>query len=223
MSSVSSPGLNVLDPATAAAGVAHLCEADEVMGALIGRVGPFRLIVEPDPFRMLVRSVISQQISTKAAAAIRQRLEARAGRLSAARIMAMGEAELRACGLSSQKSAYLLDLAGHVTSRRLQPGRLRACSDEEVIRRLTAVRGIGVWTAQMLLIFGLGRLDVLPEDDYGVRAAIRNLYGLDDLPTRAQIRHIAGPWRPYATIASWYCWRSLDLPCEPRPPAKAAK
>lgn len=200
----------VTDPGIFAAATAHLRDADPVLGGVIDRVGPCRLVLEPDPFRMLVRSIISQQISTSAAAAIRKRLEERAGRLSAARILALGEAELRSCGLSCQKAAYLLDLAAHVRGRRLHPGRLHALPDDEVIRQLTAVRGIGVWTAQMLLIFGLGRLDVLPEDDYGIRAAVRNLYGLPDLPGRADLRRIGSAWRPYATVASWYCWRSLE-------------
>lgn len=197
---------------TISAALAHLRGADPVMRELIDRVGPFRLQLEPDPFRMLVRSIISQQISTRAARAIRERLEARVGtpEITAGALLALGPEELRAVGLSARKAEYLLDLSARVADGRLRPERLHQCPDDEVIRELTAVRGIGVWTAQMLLIFCLGRPDVLPEDDYGVRAAIRNLYGLPDLPTRARCREVAAPWRPWASVASWYCWRSLD-------------
>src|SRR5207253_1744364 len=116
---------------------------------------------------------------------------------------------LRAIGVSPQKAAYLLDLAERVGSGGLRLHRLARMSDHEVIEALIQVKGIGVWTAQMFLIFSLGRLDVFPHDDLGVRVAIRNLYRLDDLPDKETSHRIAMPWRPYASVASWYCWRAL--------------
>ena len=124
-------------------------------------------------------------------------------------------AALRSVGLSSQKTSYVLDLTQKALDGTLALPTIGRCSDEEVIERLVQVRGIGRWTAQMFLIFSLGRLDVFPEDDLGVRSAIRNLYGLSDLPDKATSRQIAAPWKPYATVASWYCWRSLELPKKP--------
>src|SRR5262249_62150608 len=119
--------------------------------------------------------------------------------------------ELRSVGLSSQKTAYLLDLANQVVCGDVRLDRMARMPDEDVIEALIQVKGIGVWTAQMFLIFSLGRLDVFPHDDLGVRSAIRNLYGLEELPDKEISHRIATPWRPYASIASWYCWRSLEF------------
>jgi DNA-3-methyladenine glycosylase II len=118
--------------------------------------------------------------------------------------------ELRLAGLSRQKASYLVDLATHVFEGRLNLNRIGRLSDDAVIESLIEVKGIGVWTAQMFLIFSLGRLDVLPHGDLGVRMAIQRLYGLDELPDRETCHRIAEPWRPYASIAAWYCWRSLE-------------
>jgi DNA-3-methyladenine glycosylase II len=114
-------------------------------------------------------------------------------------------------GVSPQKSGYLLDLADGVMSGEVRLDRMSRMPDDEVIEALVQVKGIGIWTAQMFLIFSLGRPDVFPHDDLGVRSAIRNLYGLDDLPTKEVSHKIATPWRPYASVASWYCWRSLEF------------
>jgi DNA-3-methyladenine glycosylase II len=124
--------------------------------------------------------------------------------------------QLRGIGVSPQKAAYLLDLAERVRSGGLKLDRIARLTDDEVIELLVQVKGIGVWTAQMFLIFSLGRLDVFPHDDLGVRAAIRNLYDLDDLPDKETSHRIAMPWRPYASVASWYCWRSLEFKDEKR-------
>jgi DNA-3-methyladenine glycosylase II len=121
---------------------------------------------------------------------------------------------MRRAGLSPQKQAYLKDLALHVEQRLLRLERMGRMADEEVIAELIAVKGIGRWTAQMFLIFTLGRPDIFPHDDLGVRTAIKRAYGLDELPSKEQSHQIAEPWRPYATVASWYCWRSLALPPE---------
>ena len=119
--------------------------------------------------------------------------------------------DLRRIGLSRQKASYILDLAQRVHGGSLQLSRLARLSDDAVIDALIEVKGIGVWTAHMFLIFSLGRLDVMPHGDYGVRSAIQKLYSLEELPDRETCHRIAEPWRPYASIAAWYCWRSLEL------------
>ena len=164
-------------------------------------------------FQSLVYSIIGQQISGKAAASIRARLveHVKPEQISPQTIARLNPATLRGLGVSPQKSGYLLDLAERVLSGEVRLDRMSRMPDEEVIEALIRVKGIGVWTAQMFLIFSLGRLDVFPHDDLGVRSAIRNLYGLDDLPTKEVSHKIATPWRPYASVASWYCWRSLEF------------
>ena len=191
----------------------HLRRADPVMRQVIRRAGPFRLKLRLDRFYSLVSSILSQQISGKAAASIRARLEAfvAPGRISPQNLSGLSEQQLRGVGVSPQKATYLLDLAERVRSGSLRLDRLPRMTDDQVIQALIQVKGIGVWTAQMFLIFSLGRPDVFPHDDLGVRAAIRNLYALDDLPDKETSHRIAMPWRPYASVASWYCWRSLEF------------
>lgn len=193
--------------------VRHIRSADPVMRDLMKKVGPFTLKPRRDRFRTLVGSIISQQISGKAAASIHTRLKERVApdRISPESLIRLSPGELRKVGISPQKAKYLLDLATRVASGELRLQRLSRLRDEEVIEALIQVKGIGVWTAQMFLLFSLGRLDVFPHDDLGVRVAIRNLYGLDDLPDKHISHRIATPWRPYASVATWYCWRSLDL------------
>ncbi|MEX1096151.1 MAG: DNA-3-methyladenine glycosylase 2 family protein [Planctomycetales bacterium] len=192
--------------------LAHLHAADPVMGRVIADVGPFTLRPHRDRFGMLVRSIVSQQISTAAARAIRGRLEdlVASENFSAENLGALSATRLRSAGLSAQKAAYLRDLCAHVRDGRLDLARIGRKPDETVIAELVEVHGIGRWTAQMFLIFALGRLDVFPHADLGVRSAIRNLYGLPELPDRPTSERIAGPWRPFASVASWYCWRSED-------------
>ena len=191
----------------------HLRAADPVMKAIIDAVGPYTLRFERDRFAMLVRSIVSQQISTSAARAIRKRLQELAGPqgLTAANLVRFNPDQLRSAGLSPQKAAYVADLAAQVADGTVNLRRIGRLSDEQVVEQLTQVKGIGRWTAQMFLIFSLGRPDVFPHDDLGVRTAIRDRYGLADLPDKATSLAIATPWRPYASVASWYCWRSLDL------------
>jgi len=191
----------------------HLRRADPVMRQVIRKAGPFALQRRRNRFRALVFSILGQQISGKAAAAIRARLVdyLKPRPISAASIALMSSQELRSVGLSTQKASYLLDLAERVASGALKLDRVSRLPDDEVIAALTQIKGIGVWTAQMFLIFSLGRMDVFPHDDLGVRVAIRNLYGLDELPNKEVSHRIAAPWRPYASIASWYCWRSLEF------------
>jgi len=199
----------------------HLRRSDPVLRGLIDRVGPFTLKVQRDRFNMLVRSIVSQQISTAAARSIRLRLEGlvEPDPLTPANLAALTAAQLRSAGISPQKAGYLMDLADRVARGHTRLARIGRLDDDEIIEELTAIRGVGRWTAQMFLIFCLGRLDVFPHDDFGVRKAIRDLYGLADMPDKAASHEIAAPWRPYASIASWYCWRSLDLPATK--PAKA--
>ena len=195
------------------AAIRHLRRADPVMAKLIGRVGEFQLKLERNRFKMLARSIISQQISTAAARSIRGRLEALVApkHLTAETVARLSREQLRSAGLSPQKSEYLHALAAAVTGRTLRLDQATRMTDDELIDHLTAVKGIGRWTAQMFLIFSLGRPDVFPHADLGVRSAIQHLYGLAELPDRDTSFAVAEPWRPYATAASWYLWRSLDL------------
>jgi DNA-3-methyladenine glycosylase II len=186
----------------------HLARKDPVLRDVIGRVGPCTLEAAGDRFAALVRAVVAQMISTAAARTIFARLETVVGRLTPEAFLAAGEERLRGAGLSGTKARGLADLAAHVTDGRLPLERLDELADEEVIARLVPVRGIGRWTAEMFLIFSLGRLDVLPVDDFGLRAGVRDEYGLKELPGRAALRELAEGWRPYRSVATWYMWRS---------------
>lgn len=152
-------------------------------------------------------SIISQQISVKAARAIRSRVEALVdGHPLPDRILALDQDTLRAAGLSNSKVRYLKDLAERVAGEDLNLDNLRHLSDDEVIAELTQVKGIGRWTAEMFLIFSLGRPDILPVDDLGLRAGIKRLHGLDHLPNADECRALAAPWRPYRSLGTWYLW-----------------
>lgn len=195
------------------AAVKHLRASDPVMRQLIRRAGPFELKLQRDRFRMLVRSIIAQQISTSAARSIGARVDGLVAPATptAANLADLSLEVLRSAGLSPQKAGYMHDLCARAADGRLELKNVGRLSDEKVIEHLTQVKGIGRWTAQMFLIFSLGRLDVFPHDDLGVRVAIRNLYGLSDLPDKSTSHEIAAAWKPYSTVASWYCWRSLEL------------
>ena len=193
--------------------ISHLKNADPVMARIIAAVGPYKIVYREPDFTTLARSIVYQQVSGAAAATMLARLTAAAGRggkLSPKKILELGADGLRPCGISRQKAAYLMNLSEHTRSRAIEWGRLAELSDEEVITRLTQVKGIGVWTVQMFLMFALRRHDVLPTGDLGVRNAIWKAYGLDAPPPPKEMERIAAPWRPYATVASWYLWRSLD-------------
>jgi DNA-3-methyladenine glycosylase II len=194
-------------------GLKHLRKSDPVMREVIRRAGPFTLKVKRDRFQALVHSILGQQISGKAALAVRRKLEELVGPdgMTPQYLSTLNHEVLRSAGLSKQKASYVLDLSQRVHVGTLPLERLVRLSDDAVIESLVQVKGIGVWTAHMFLIFSLGRLDVLPHGDYGVRSAIQKLYKLEDLPDRETCHRIAEPWRPYASIASWYCWRSLEL------------
>jgi DNA-3-methyladenine glycosylase II len=194
-------------------GVKHLRRADPVLKEVIRQAGPFALKLRRDRFQALVHSILSQQISGKAAMAIRTKFENFVGPdgMTPRFISRLSIEDLRTVGLSRQKASYILDLAQRVHEGTLPLERLARLSDDEVVEALIEVKGIGVWTAHMFLIFSLGRLDIMPHGDYGVRSAIQKLYGLDELPNRQTCHRIAEPWRPYASIAAWYCWRSLEF------------
>lgn len=201
-----------LSPKTRISSLKHLRKADAVMRAVIKSVGPFTLRPRRKRFQMLVRSIISQQISVSAATSIRSRLFALVdNQVEADRIAGLNDDQFRSAGVSPQKVRYLRDLSERVADGRLQLSTIGRLADEAVIEQLEEVKGIGYWTAQMFLIFALGRLDVLPFGDVGIQNAIHRLYDLDERPNRETIERIARPWRPYASVASWYCWRSLEV------------
>lgn len=193
--------------------ILHLKTADPVLGGIIEKVGKYRIeYLEPE-FSTLVRSIVYQQLSGKAAATIYNRLAAAVGdggRLSPDLILALGANEMRRVGLSQQKTAYILDLAERTLSGGLDFAALRRLTDQQVIGKLTEVKGIGIWTAHMFLIFALRRANVLPSADLGIRVAIQKAYSLPELPPVKQVAEIARSWHPYCTVASWYLWRSLE-------------
>jgi DNA-3-methyladenine glycosylase II len=188
----------------------HLARRDSVLKQLIAAVGPCTLRPNPDRFRLLTRSIISQQISTKAAASIGARLEEALGTagLCPAGILALSDEALRGAGLSAAKARAVRDLAERVSGKTVPLDDLHELTDEEVIAALLPVHGIGRWTAEMFLIFSLGRFDVLPVADLGLRAGVQQQYGLVELPGKEELTRLAEPWRPYRSIATWYFWRS---------------
>lgn len=188
----------------------HLARRDPILAQLLKHVGACTLEPGAEAFASLVRAIIAQMISTKAAKAVTARVETALSPhgFTPAAVVAASEESLRSAGLSRNKALALKDLAERSLSGALPLDRLTEMSDEDVIASLVAVRGIGRWTAEMFLIFSLGRLDVLPVDDFGLRAAVRDVYRLEDLPSRADLRERAEPWRPYRSIATWYFWRS---------------
>ncbi|MCX6592270.1 MAG: DNA-3-methyladenine glycosylase [Acidobacteria bacterium] len=188
----------------------HLKSSDPILKQIIGQVGPYAIQYRPAEFSTLVRSIVYQQISGKAAVTVIGRMVAACGKLTPTSILRLTPEELRACGLSGQKASYIRDLAEKTRSRQLRFPPLAALSDDDVIAHLTQVKGIGVWTAQMFLMFALKRHDILPTADLGIRAAMKRSYELEALPKPEQMIEIAEPWRPWATVASWYLWRSLD-------------
>jgi DNA-3-methyladenine glycosylase II len=202
-----------LDPTTVRRAVRHLRRADPVLEEIIGTVGPCRLRQDAGggPFAALVEAILYQQITGQAAATIHGRLREAVGRKHPRPpdIRALSDEQLRKVGLSRQKIAYLRDLAEKATSG-LPLSRLRRLGDDEVVAALIGVKGIGRWTAEMFLMGRLGRHDVLPVDDYGIRKAMQRAYKKRALPKAEWMRRTAEPWRPYRTVASWYLWRSLD-------------
>ena len=204
------PFPSLFDPDTAAASQAFLAAADPVMADLIARVGPVRIDPEPDLFALLVRVVISQQISMAAAKTVAGRLRESLPRkrFTADAIDGRTVEQIRACGLSGVKARYIKAVAAAVKAKSLRPEELPTLDDAGVVAQVTAVRGLGPWSADMVLMFGLGRPDVLPLGDLGVRNAARGLYGFDT--PAALAGHAAEHWAGHRSAASWYLWRHVD-------------
>jgi DNA-3-methyladenine glycosylase II len=191
--------------------ILHLKKADPVLRSVIDRVGAYRIEYRNPEFETLVRSIVYQQLSGKVASVIFGRLKEAAGdQLTPEAVLKLTPARMRKAGLSKQKTAYIRDLARKTKRGALDFALLPGLSDEEVVAMLTQVKGIGVWTAHMFLMFALERPNVLPTGDLGIRMAIRKEYGMDELPNAKEIEERAAGWHPYCTVASWYLWRSLD-------------
>jgi DNA-3-methyladenine glycosylase II len=192
--------------------ITHLKKSDPILAAIIDRVGPYKMQYGEPTFHTLAESILYQQLNGKAAATIFDRFTAAAGDpLTPKGILKLSDAEMRAIGLSRQKTSYLRDLAEKTDAGLLQFDRLADLSEAEVIAHLTQVKGIGVWTAHMFLMFTLRRADILPTGDYGIQAAIKKHYKKRKWPKPAVMQKIAKPWEPYRSIACWYLWRSLDI------------
>jgi DNA-3-methyladenine glycosylase II len=192
--------------------IQHLRNCDQVLAAIIERVGPFRLRDGAPTFETLARSIVFQQLNGRAALTIWNRLAEKAGSpVTPEAILKLRMPTLRKIGLSQQKASYIRDLAKRTASGELNFVALPSLKDEEVIATLTRVKGIGEWTAHMFLIFALRRLNILPTGDYGVRAAMKKAYRMRDLPSPKRMQKIAKAWHPYCSVASWYLWRSLDV------------
>ena len=194
-----------------AAAAAEIARRDKVMAGLMKRTGAFRLPrPSADHFAALAESILYQQLAGAAAAAIHGRFVALFnGDLSPKAVLALRPARLRAVGLSGNKTASFRDLARKVASGTIPLDRISALSDEEIVARLSVVRGIGRWTAEMFLIFQLRRLDVWPVSDYGVRKGYSLAYGLRNLLTPKELQGKGERFRPYRTVAAWYCWRAV--------------
>lgn len=204
------------------ASYAHLSNADPILGDLIERFGPHRPRPRSDPYAALLRAILFQQLAGAAASAIQRRFFALYGREehtpTPQEVLASSDDTLRSAGISRQKAGYLRDLALHVVEGRLNFAELAALPDEAVIQHLVTIKGIGEWTAHMFLMFQLGRPDVLPTGDLGVRKGMRLAYNLPQLPSPQEARAIGEPWAPYRSVGSLYMWRIAEAP----PPATSA-
>lgn len=192
----------------------HLSKHDPRLAPLIAKHGLYQVEPHTNYYQDLVDSIIGQQLSVKAAATILGRFkDLFGGELpSPAQILEQDIETLRSVGLSRPKAGYIRDLAGHVIDGSVKFGHLPKLSNEEIVQELTSVKGIGEWTVHMFLMFCMGRLDVLPVGDLGIRNGIRALYGLDHAPSPAEVTKVAADfsWHPYESVASWYVWRSLE-------------
>lgn len=187
----------------------HLSKKVPEFGPVVAQIGRCTLTPDTDVFAVMVGAIVAQLISTAAARTIRSRvLTAAKGRVTPTNITRLSEAELRACGLSGAKARAILELASHFRGSRGFARKLFSADDDEARRMLLPLRGIGPWTVDMILMFSLGRTDVLPVGDFGLRSAVRDVYRLPDLPHATELRALAEPWRPYRSIATWYLWKS---------------
>lgn len=207
---------DILPPYDLRSAVRYLKHADPVLAESIARIGPCRLSLRPQthPFESLLRAIIHQQLSGKAAGTIYGRFAAlfppRHG-ITAAQLLTLPDQALRGAGLSRNKMLAVQDLASKTLEGVVPgPGGLDGLTDDEVVARLTTVRGVGRWTVEMLLIFTLGRPDVLPLDDLGVRKGFRSAYNMKKLPAASTLMRAGKHWAPYRSVASWYLWRAAD-------------
>jgi DNA-3-methyladenine glycosylase II len=190
----------------------HLKRSDPILSAIIERVGPCRMEFGPPEFHSLAEAIVYQQLNGKAAVTIFKRFAALAGEpLVPEGILKLTDAQLRSVGLSKQKSSYLKDMARRAARGELDFSRLPEMTDDEVIKHLTQVKGVGVWTAHMFLMFTLRRPNVLPTGDYGIQMAIKKHYKKRKMPKPEMMAKIAKSWEPYRSVACWYLWRSLDI------------
>jgi DNA-3-methyladenine glycosylase II len=192
--------------------ILHLKKADPILADIIERVGPYRMNYDEPSFASLAEAIVYQQLHGKAAATIFKRLTDVAGLpLTPEGILKLSEQQMRAVGLSKQKLSYLRDLAAKTQSREVDFLKLPDLPDEEVIKHLTRIKGIGVWTAHMFLMFSLRRSDVLPTGDLGIQMAVKKHYRKRKLPKPKDMEKIAKCWSPYRSVACWYLWRSMDI------------
>jgi len=192
--------------------ILHLKNSDPVMRSIIERIGPCKLQFGEPVFHSLAEAIVYQQLNGKAAVTIFKRFAALAGDpLTPEGILKLTPEKMRAVGLSKQKTSYLFDMAERAHRGELDFARLPTMSDDEVIKHLTQVKGVGVWTAHMFLMFTLRRPNILPTGDYGVRTAIMKHYKKRKLPKPELMERIAKPWAPYRSVACWYLWQSLDV------------
>lgn len=192
--------------------VRHLKKSDPILRAIIERVGPCRMEFDEPQFHSLAEAIVYQQLNGKAAFTIFKRFAALAGEpLTPRGILKLSTDQMRSAGLSKQKSSYLKDMAERASRGDLDFPRLPNMTDEDVIKHLTQVKGVGVWTAHMFLMFTLRRPNVLPTGDFGVQMAIKKHYNKRKLPKPEQMEKIARAWEPYRSVACWYLWRSLDI------------
>jgi DNA-3-methyladenine glycosylase II len=207
------PFPNIDDPATFRLGVDHLCKVDRKLGRLIKKHGLFEFTCEAGPFESLVEAVISQQLNSSAAESIFTKLKASLDgeHITAQSLIELPLSKFRRAGVSPQKIRYLRDLSARVVNGHLRLRELENMSDDEVVRTLDEVKGIGPWTAHMFLLFTLGRSDVLPVDDLGIQVSMRKVYALRNRPSQERIRQLAKNWHPYCSIASLYLWRTKDM------------
>ena len=184
---------------------------DRKLAKVIDSIGKYNLPLTKNPYESLVEAIITQQLSGKAADSISARFRAIYGKFpKPVDVLKTSDAKLRKAGLSYMKVSYIKDLSKKVESKELRLAFMKNLSDEEVIVELTQVKGIGRWTAEMFLIFSLGRQDVLPVGDLGLKKGIQRLYSLSELPEKEEMEEIAEKWRPYRSVATWYLWRSLN-------------
>jgi DNA-3-methyladenine glycosylase II len=202
----------VLDSAALKVGSGVLRRADPVLGAFIARSGACEIVLRPNPMHGLIRSILHQQLAGAAARAIESRFVAHfGGRYPSRRALRAASPEtLRELGLSRQKAETVRRIAEAFDTGQLSTRALRVADDEAVVADLTQVKGVGPWTAHMMLIFNLGRTDILPTGDFGVRKGAMRLFQLESMPKPAELEALAEPWRPYRSIATWYLWRAAD-------------